>query len=64
MQQLTARLTGWESLLRDALFYGGLHGRAAELTQHFGDRLRASLAEMEGVSEVDISELRLPTAPE
>ena len=61
---LTQKLHGWESLVRDILFYGGLHGRAAELTARFADQLRDSLGEVEGVQEVEVTELLLPSVPE
>ncbi len=62
--RLSQTLDGWAALVRDALFYGGLHGRAASLTSIFADRLRASVAEVEGVTEIEITELRLPQSPE
>jgi hypothetical protein len=60
---LSQSLRGWETFVRDAVFYRAIDGRAAQLTAALSDRLNASLAEIEGLTEVEISELRLPTSP-
>ena len=62
--QLQSTLQGWETLVRDLLFYGGLHGRAADLTARFAEQLRGSLGEVEGVQEVEVTELHLPSSSE
>lgn len=49
---LAKTLEGWENLVRDILFYGGLHGRVADMTALFAEQLRSSLGEVEGVHEV------------
>ena len=62
VQRLTETLNGWSAIVRDALFYGLFSGPAMnEITELFAERLRNSVGEVEGVSEVEISELRLPT---
>ena len=61
---LTQTLNGWQALVRDILFYGGLHGRAAEMTAQFAEQLRGSLGELEIVQEVEVTELHLPSAPD
>ena len=61
-QRLTAALEGWSALVRDAIFYGVVHGRAAHLKELVAEQLRASLAEIEGMTEVEVTELRLPTS--
>jgi len=60
---LTQALRAWEALLRDAVFHRVILNRADELAELLTERLNASLAEVEGLAEVEITELRLPTAP-
>ena len=61
---LTERLDGWSSLVRDLFFYGGLHDRVDQITHFLCARLRESVGEIDGVTEVDVSELRLPSSSE
>ena len=59
-QVLTERLDGWSSLVRDLFFYGGLHDRVDAITHFLCARLRESVGEIDGVSEVEVSQLRPP----
>lgn len=54
-------LAGWSALVRDLLFYGVIHGRRKQATQRLAETLAASCSEVEGVTEVEVSELRLPS---
>ena len=62
-QALTERLDGWSSLVRDLFFYGGLHDRVDAITQFLCARLRESVGEIDGVSEVEVSELQSSAKP-
>ena len=62
-QALTERLEGWSSLVRDLFFYGGLHDRVDAITQFLCARLRESVGEIDGVSEVEVSELQSSAKP-
>ena len=53
-------MQGWSMLVRDLIFYGVLHGKSEQLVNLFTEQLRSSLGEVEGVHEVEISELRVP----
>ena len=54
-QALNERLDGWSSLVRDLFFYGGLHDRVDHITHFLCARLRESVGEIDGVSEVEVS---------
>jgi len=53
-------LEGYTAMLRDLLHFSLFHGKHADLKEFFTDRLRESVGEIEGVHEVEITELRLP----
>ena len=63
-RELERVLGGWSSLVRDLLFYSLLYGKKAELLEFFHEQLRESIGEVEGVHEVEITELRLPSSSE
>ena len=55
-------LEGYSAMMRDLLHYSVFHGKSAQLKQFFADRLRESVGEIEGVHDVEITELRLPSS--
>ena len=57
-------LDGWSALLRDLLYYGALHGREAAIEAAVVEVLGAALGEVEGVQEVELAELSLPSGAE
>lgn len=57
-------LGSWSGMAHDLLFYGLIYGRHAYWTERLSAHLRRSLAEVEGVLELEITELRLPQSSE
>lgn len=63
-EQLERSLSGWAGLAQDVIFYGIFHGRREGWTEKLADHLRQSLSEVEGVVDLEVGELRLPTGAE
>lgn len=63
-QTLALRMEGWTALVRDIFFYGALHDHVDLITHVLCSQLREHVSEVDGVSEVDVSELRLPSSSE
>lgn len=57
-------LGGWSSLAHDLLFFGLLHGRRQEWIERLTAHLSRSLGEVEGVLDLEVTELRLPANAE
>ena len=62
--ELERVLGGWSALAHDLLFYGLFYGRKQQWIDKLTARLQRSVGEVEGVLELEITELRLPSSAE
>ena len=57
-------LQGWSSMIRDLLFYGFFYGRQQAMLERLTETLHDAVGEIDGVNEVEVTEFRLPAAPD
>lgn len=60
--ELDLVLQGWSHMVRDLIFYALLYGRKSMWESRLSHILRGTVGEIDGVQDVEIHELRLPSA--